>query len=490
MASSKTVVSLRLFSTYDTLEFVHYDLASGNILACDTIAGTHDPETRQVIDPEQFMGIVEGLYKRHNISLKTNTVVVLPSMMTRQMRLEADIRSREELRMIFLSEAERFYLFKQLDPEVSWLPLDEMNGDYLFSAQPALDIDHYVQSLHKLGIPLQIIDLEYTSLIRALATTGAVSTETANNSRWYLLVVADRNVAIFSVQDTKIERMRETLLSEVETNPAGALMEIQQDLEGFAGMDVIQKLVLVNNSQTLKTDTLAPRLNFAGELVALDQNPQALRARGGNDGLLPCSLEGLGGALYVAYPDLPHLNFLPADTQQALAAQVMQKKLEKGMLALNLAVLGLFFVGFLILQGIVAVQENKLRSIQSSMPTAGLEGAMTVDLDKSRVMVDLIDQNMLANNLMIRAAIERPTPMWINEMEIARGTTKETQQVRFEGLSTDAQVVNRYMESLRQTMNAETLNVGYLNNIGNAGNNRYYEWRLDTTVRQQEGQPQ
>src|SRR5689334_20897412 len=120
MSSKKLPVSINILPTLDYVELVQYDNKTGEIEKTASLPCQFDPVTRQMGDREQVIQAIRDLYNTNRITFNTPAVLVLPSFFTREIELPTEF-TKDELRFALISEAERFYIFKKIEPHIDWI---------------------------------------------------------------------------------------------------------------------------------------------------------------------------------------------------------------------------------------------------------------------------------------------------------------------------------------------------------------------------------
>lgn len=477
MSSKKLPVSINVFPTLDCVELIQFDERSGDIEKASSLPCQFDPVSRQMSDRDLVVQTVRDLYNMNRIPFNTPAVLVLPSFFTREIELPTEF-SRDELRFALVSEAERFYVFKKVEPQIDWINLDESR--LLYAAFPKAEIEKYMKIFQELKIPLLGIELGYFSMLRGLVATGAVSAEIDNASRWCVLTVSD-NSFFASVQDgVKIIRTTEAPLSVTEEDDQSTIQEIQQDFETFAEQEIFSKLVVVNNSNRINSDDLMIQLSHAGSVILIEQNAQTLKSRGSTEGQFPCSLEGIGGVFYKQFPEMPDLNFLLETSEDVAGIIYYKKEAIKWLLVMNG---GVFLICLLVL-GVLSLltwqkdQERDALSKKASELGASINAEQLNDVNRKKFIKKVVDQNVKINNFLVKLGSLAPKDVWLEKVQLASEKLEQPFQIQVEGKALTLDEVNTLVTPLNSNLENGNLEVSNAAQATSPDGQAYFTWSI------------
>lgn len=471
MGSKKATVCVHVFPSLDFVEIIQLEPTEGAIEKATSLPAAFDQTTRLIEDSDQMGRVIKDLYDANRISLNTPTVLVLPSYFTREIDLPPDF-SDDELRLTLTSEAERFYIFKKNDPHVDWLKLNETT--LLYSAFPKIEIERYARIFQNNRIPLVGIELNYFSILRGLVATGAIADEIASNTKWCLLVVSDFAFFGAVLCGEKIEKTVETPLSVSATDEMSKISEIKQDFDSFLGLEMLNKMILVNNATQLSSDGLIRSLNFQEQVIIIEQNGSTLRSRGELNGIYPCTLEAIGGALRWQFPDLPAMNFIPESAEQMAALQGTRDVLQKFLMIGNgIAVvlcLLLWGVFSLLLWGKTMDNQQLHQSLSSIKSSQGNEVYRKIFIKQD------VDQNVKANNLIVKLGSLIPNDVWITDITLDLQSKRNSQLLEVKGGSLIPELVNQYLNDLNRELKRSDLEVAKADLATSDDGQSFYDW--------------
>lgn len=489
MSSKKLPVSINVFPTLDYVELIQFDERAGEIEKAASLPCQFDAMTRQMGDRDLMLQTIRDLYNMNRIPFDTPAVLVLPNFFTREIELPTEF-NKEELRFALVSEAERFYIFKKSEPQISWINLDESR--LLYSAFPKAEIEKYMKIFQELRIPLMAIELSYFSIFRGLVATGAVQGEIEATSRWCLLVISDNSFFV-SIQDgLSISKTMDAPLSISADEDMSTIQEIQQDFENFAEEEIFSKLVVVNNSNRVSSDMLLGGLRHQGNLILIEQNGLTLKSRGSTEAQFPCSLEGLGGVFYHQFPEMPHLNFLLETSEDVVGILSYKKKAMKWLLISN----GAVFLFCLMLWGVLTLilwqkdQEREAISQQTGKMGAGLNPEQINEVNRKKFIKTVAERNVKINNFLVKLGTSTGKDVWLDKIQLdASGNdASKPLQVQVEGKATNLDEVNRLLSPLNALVPDSSLEVSNAAQATSLDGQTYFTWSIQNKALDSAGQ--
>ncbi len=477
MSSKKLPVSLNIFPTLDYIELIQYDEKTGEIEKTASLPCQFDQISRQMADRDQMAQTIRDLYNLNRIPFVTPAVLILPSFFTREIELPAEF-TKDELRFALVSEAERFYIFKKVEPQIDWINLDESR--LLYSAFPKTEIEKYTQIFQELRIPLLGIELNYFSILRGLVSTGAVSEEIDSQARWCLLVISDNSFYTSIQQGLQIQKTADAPLSVTAEDDQGVIQEIQQDFETFTEMEAFGKLVIVNNASRISSDTLINRLSFQGSLIVIDQNALTLRSRGVSEGQFPCTLEGIGGVFYTELAELPRMNFVSDTAEDVVGIMNYRKEAFKWLLIADGAVFVLCLLLWAVLALIIWQKDEERNRIIANMAKLGASAnaEQVNEINRKKYIKKIVDQNVRLNNFMVRLGSMTTGEVWLEKVELTLEKPEDPVKVNLEGKAMTLDPVNRLPAQLNSLLQNGDLEVSNAAPAATEDGQSYFTWGI------------
>lgn len=476
MSSNKYPVSLNVPSTFDCIEMVYVNDATTELERATSMPCAFNRQKRQIDNPDAVASAIRDLYATNEIPLNTPAILTLPSVMTKEFEMSEDSHlSKEELRYMLASEAERFYIFKDKEPEISWIKADPTR--LVYSAYPKAEVEKYVQVFQDLKIPLHSIDLSYFSVLRGLVATGAVTDEVSEQKPWALMILTDSTFFAAALQGMNILRTADTPFS-----PGGDddYFEIQQDFENLINDEPMSKLVIVNNALNLNLDAMVSNVRFTGEKIPIDQSAQNLKSLGNAGGSYPCSLEALGGAFVREFGDLPHMNFKPKIAGEVGDVDNLKEQLFRVMLGVDIAMLLVVLAIWGCFGLLLKIKDDERISLSKRAAQSGsnIDAEQYKNLQLKLFIKKSLDQNVMVNDLLVKLGTLVDNDAWLDKvfMKIA----SDAQEVTIDGKSMTPERVNRIANELKRSTGRRDLDIDKVDAATSNDGQSHYVWTILT----------
>lgn len=469
-------VCINVTPSLSHLEMVQFDYKQGVFWVMDNEPFAFDKNTREMeYDAETLQLALKRLYTRNKVPLRTPTFLVLPSYFTRQFLPADNMSDPAEIESKLISEVERFYVFKSVDPKVGYAPCK--GRQLLYTAYPLTAIQSIESVFAELKIPLITIDCNYTAILRGLVTLGLVEREVAEDLKWSLVVLSDSTIFMSVIEGQLVEKVLESPIDMSQTDTF--LKDIAEDFKNFCGFEVLNKVVIVNNSQKIYSTQLLETLEFDGPKDIFDQNPNTLKTFGNPEAAYPSSLEAVGGALIRQVSYVPPLNLSSPGTDDVGADDDLKNKI-----AIGIGLAGALFYGanmgvgqFLDSGALSMGQDAATISGEISQSLASL-GILNEAKTKFYVKKAL-DNNTVYSNVFIKLIQALPPDAWINEVQMNSDTTFKSYKMDVKGFALTSGPVNNYLNEIKAQLPAETNIVPSIKPITQEGQ-RLFEFEFST----------
>jgi hypothetical protein len=489
MSKPKTAhICLNLTSSLEWLELLQYDVKKGDFVHLDAEAVMFEPQTRDYLDEEEMFRLtLKRLYERNKIPFKSPTNLVLPSFFTRQYTLPEDLLG-EDLAPILTSEAERFYVFKKVDPSIGFCTLwmsSTKETEILYTAYPKQALEMIKRTFKELRIPLTNIDCNYTATLRGLVAMAVPQHEVEQQLKWGLIIVGDFNLFMAILDGNMIEKTLETPLPIQDTGEVELLKEMSDDFRQFFGFEVLNRIVVVSNTRKLTTTGLLDTIGFQGATDVFDQNSDTLTSLGAQEAPFPCSLEAIGGALAPVVSEIPVLEL---NDLKAIETQIDEEQSDLiGYIALGLGVLLLlcqFGITFL-LNSVTAQEQKAGEGLKAEIQTYLNSISVAPDLKRKLYIKQTIFQNYAMNNLVIKIDKSLPPEAWLDKVEIKlsilgasdnSASPPKSPTVKIAGQILSADPLSAYVKDLNTDLASQPLSLDVLPK--QSDEKRYFEFTL------------
>lgn len=480
-----TYVCINITASLNRIELIQYDIAQENCTYMDSEECYFDPATRELQeDPERFQTALKRLYERNKIPFKTPTVLIIPSYFTRQYEIPQGIAD-EDLETILISEAERFYVFKKVDPEVGYGLLQ--NNQVLYTAYPQQALAVLKAAFIELKIPLFSIDCNYTAALRGLVAMGVVQDEVASQLKWGLMIISDFNVFMAVVSGSMIEKILEAPLSMQNEEEASLLEEIRGDFQEFYSYEVLNRMIIINSASKLYSSTLIEQLQFQGPTSVFDQNERTIRSLGAIDPPFPATLEAVGGSLLGLIPAIA-----PLELAEPELARVRVEEDRLNIISATLIGLGIVFFVFQFglssaLEMFIKNETAKGAQLQTEINTTLNAIAVVPEVKRKLYVKQAMSQNYRFSNLLVKIGQALPLDAWLNEVTIQSLPDLKTLNVVIVGGALSSEPLNEYVKQLNLEVQTPPLSPNLTPKQD--ANQRYFEYRLTNPTSTAPGVP-
>lgn len=456
MAKYKSAcICINIMSELSHLELLEYDSGRGSFLHLDSEDFMFDPATREPLDDEEhFQTLIKRLYDRNKIPYKHPTVVVVPSFFTRQYTIPEDVLG-EDLKTILISEAERFYVFKKIDPEVGYCSIKD--NQVLYTAYPKEPLEFIRRVFTNLKIPVASIDCNYTAALRGLVAMGVVQSEVNNMVKWGMMLVSDYSVFMMVVEGSTVEKTLESPLPLQNVEEEALLNQIKEDFQQFFGFEVLSRVVIINNSQKLYSPTLVEQLGFEGATDVFDQNDRTLSSRGAVEAPFPCTLEAIGGALVKVVEDIPPMELSDVDVLEAMFDQERKDKIAYIIIALGVLLFGLQWGIGTLATSLTDSESKNGTEIQTSINNALNSLTLVPEVKRKQYVRDGVEQNKKISNLLIKVHAMLPSDSWLNTVTIKSTNDFKSLELNITGSALTTEPLNDYVKELNNEVGTPPL---------------------------------
>lgn len=272
------------------LELIQLDLATKTVknYACRPLE--YNESLREISNMDAFRAATQELFAELKLNIKCNIILNLPMVLLGSKELPLLI-GEEGINEALISEAEQSYIFKRYEPVVSWVDSSHIqSGDVrklFYSAIQKNVIENIKNVLESLGATLAGVEISLTSILRALAFSGATETQMQDGISWNLMLVTQSGYSICSmIGKNLIEYYEEPLaIKSFEGD------EIYNAIYASAQISLMSYpanyMYVVSETDMVSAEVLAARFQSDGSVDFLENNDFKKRD------ILPVSLEVL-----------------------------------------------------------------------------------------------------------------------------------------------------------------------------------------------------
>jgi hypothetical protein len=143
-AKPTTEVCLTLQASFDRMELVELNPATGELLHIGSIGFEGNPSNKSIANIEAFEEQLKLLLDQSGVNQKAPFRVVLPSLYTRVVNRPDTAIDDDELEPLLQLECENFFLFKKTEPAVAWAQAVAPE-QLLLAGYPKVELDRLLQ---------------------------------------------------------------------------------------------------------------------------------------------------------------------------------------------------------------------------------------------------------------------------------------------------------------------------------------------------------
>ena len=302
-------------STDSCLEIVEFNSDLNKIVNYIKADLPYDPILRE-INPESLEEAIQTALQRFDISNQMPVMLALPSIFINKKALPEELEN-DEISTALVSEAEKNYIFKKMEPAVCWNIIskdtDNQLNIALYAAMQKELITQIENVFKRQGLKLVGIDNSYAAFIRGLSTTGLVDEQIKSNLFWHVLLVKHNTNAVITLQGGQILNISETPLALNSLEKEDLYPSLSSSLlEKMQGVPV-ETVVIANYSSSIDVNNLMTYLNFKCPVIKTENNyfgREPLYKTSDKSSPEVVSPEAVGASLYRNAPVDFSFNFL------------------------------------------------------------------------------------------------------------------------------------------------------------------------------------
>jgi hypothetical protein len=447
LAATTECLCLHLLPCYSRVELVHLNRGNGQMLNRGSIGIDGNPTTRTINDTDEFEQQLRSLMEALSVSHTLPVSVIVPSVYTRLFDKPEEIE-QDEIDGLLINEAEKFVLFKKNDPKVAWYGSADPNR-LLYSAYPSLELELMLGALSRLKLTVESVELNYTSLVKGLATTGIIEMELADQLPWGMLVINEGMFFLALMIGDQFAEVLEVPLSTGHLDQIQGVAEIQQDFEHFMGLRSIARLIVVNNTVTISSSLLVKQLGFTNNSIVIDQTSLTVASLGAEEAVYESTIESLGTALGKEVV-LPSLQLLEAEKRDAVALGKLEGQAFKVLIGLNLLVLVLIGALWGVMGLYTMTRQFELNRIEALATQKKAPSLDEKTLRYGLFVKQAIQRNVALNDLVVTALGSAQSSVWFERLMVKVNNDADS-TIQIEGGATSPEPVNQLLSQLSLT---------------------------------------
>lgn len=172
--------------------------------------------SREIADYNQFQEALGELFDELHIPKKSNVVLSIPNVHFGMINLPL-LLTDEAVTNAIISEVEQSYIFKRLEPLISWdevhSNVDTENRSLAYTAIQKTVLESITEACNEVGCRLVGVENSYSSLLRALQYTDSAKEQMKDNVTWNLMLIGQNSYSILSMVGKRVTEYYEEPLA-------------------------------------------------------------------------------------------------------------------------------------------------------------------------------------------------------------------------------------------------------------------------------------
>ena len=251
----------------------------------------YDYSTRQIVDYDEFKQALEELFEELKIQKDNNVLLNVPNVHFGTITLPL-LLSDDAITNAIISEVEQSYIFKRIEPIVSWVEtsqdVENETRAIAYTAIQKTVLDKFMQACDEVGCKLIGVDTSHASFLKAMDFAGGSAEQMKDDYIWNLMVIGQNQYSFFSMSGKKVIQYYEeplALKSFVDDEIYNAITSSAQLT--LAGLPA-NYLFIASETDLVSAKVLSMRIPFEGQINYLECNKYKEQQE-----LMPVNLEVL-----------------------------------------------------------------------------------------------------------------------------------------------------------------------------------------------------
>lgn len=438
--------------------------------------------TREITNYDQFGEALEELFEELRIPKRSNIVLNLPNVHFGMIKLPI-LLTDDAITNAIISEVEQSYIFKRLEPIVSWSEIysssEAENRTLAYTAIQDNAYEKIIEQCNNIGCTVVKIENSYSSLLKALHFSSLAKDQMKENYTWNLMIIGQNSYSIISMFEKKVMEYYEeplALKSFVDDEIYNAIItSAQMTLAGLPS----NCLYIISETDLVSAEVLSLKMNIETTIKFLECNKFAQNEIiPVNLNVLPnkalqISLEAIGAGIssFSEYPlkinlikekgkdsdsgvyeeeiEIPSINIGGLEIELTPS---FVKRLAAVVACVTIVPLLLLW---LLLSNVVNPQEQaKISALDSQISTVNAEIAKynkpveNTAFDLTTAISNIIEQNTTKLDYYSALGLSVPSKLWITYY-----TLNATGKIDIKGQASDVRSIYVFYKNLKDLVN-------------------------------------
>lgn len=464
------------------LEMIEVDRVTGTVNKYANRPLDYNFSTREITAYDQFVDALEELFEELRIPKRSNIVLNLPNVHFGMIKLPL-LLPDEAITNAIISEVEQSYIFKRVEPIVSWSEIysntETENRTLAYTALQENVYETVVLKCEDVGCTVVKIENSYSALLKALHFSGLAKEQMQDNYTWNLMVIGQNSYSIISMLGKRVMEYYEeplALKSFVDDEIYNAIISsAKMTLAGLPS----NCLYIVSETDLVSAEVLSLKMNVETAVKFLECNKFA------QNEILPVNLNVLPnvalqitpeaiGAGISSFSDFPlKINMIKEKTKSNDSADYAEeieiptitiggleielnatfvKKLAA--VAAGVTIVPLLIIWLMLSMVINPKEQAKLDDINSQITTVNAEIAKfskpveNTTFDLTTAISNIINQNTTKLDYYSALGLSVPSKLWITYYNL-NGAGK----IDIKGQASDVKSIYVFYKNLKDLVN-------------------------------------
>lgn len=406
--------------------------------------------SREIQNYTQLKTALAELMDEMGIPPKSAVYFVLPNVYFDFIELPPNT-PEADLKNIFLSKAEEFYLFKKEEPVSAWHEVanigDEGQKRWAYTSVQKSAVDQIKEIVADLGLQLIGIESDYSATLRGMQIAGLIDDVIYTNASWTAMLINSNSYVMFQMDGKQLVTCSEVPLALRSYSAEEAYDSIvASSSQLLKDSETSTKLYVISQTDEISAELLKNHIDFQGEIVAINTNKHAnepivnFSPAVNNAEMNLLTLGTVGATSVNKKSSIILLNVIADDPSANLGVyctiNLMGQDVEvtdifiQRLCILIAATLGVVLGGAIIALYLLSGSQTKeLESINKKIQTTEAEIAKFSEADKKPEIdiTDIIDevakQNITAISFYDSIATDIPKNIWLTKYYNKNGNT-------------------------------------------------------------------
>lgn len=426
---------------------------------------------REIQNYTQFKTAFAELMDEMRVPAKSAVYFVLPNVYFDFIELPSTT-PEADLKNVFLSKAEEFYLFKKEEPVSGWQEVanigDEGQKRWAYTSIQKSVVDQIKEITADLGLQLVGIESDYSATLRGMQVAGLIDDVIFENSPWTVMLINANSYVLFQMDGKTLVTCSEVPLAVRSYSTEEAYDSIvASSAQLLKGFETSTKLYIISQTDEISAELLKSYMDFVGEITAINTNKHATESvvnfspAVNSSEMNQLTLGTIGATSIHKKASIILLNVLADDPSTNLGVyctvnvmgqelEVTNEVIQKLCIALAL-IIGIVFgsiIGFLAILN--NTQTKQLADINSSIKKVDAQISQFSEADKkpeidiTNIIDEVAKQNITAISFYDSIATDIPKNVWLTKYY-----NKDGDKIAIRGVAQNIIDIYDYYRNLR-----------------------------------------